>query len=201
MPSACAVVLHLSASERNRLKTCSSSPSMPHRVVIRATIVRLAAAGLPNAVIASRLGLKHDTVRKWRGRFVTAGLDGLTDRPRSGRPPHFTPVQRAEVKAMACQLPATYGIPLSRWSCPELAVEVIAAGTASAMSASTVRRILAHDAIKPWQYRSWISVRDPDFAAKATRVLDLYAQTWEGQPLGGDEYVISSDELGRAGAR
>jgi len=69
------------------------------------------------------------------------------------------------------------------------------------MSASTVRRILAHDAIKPSQYRPWISVRDPDFAAKATRVLDLYAQTWESQPLGGDEYVISSDELGRAGAR
>ena len=95
---------------------------------------------------------------------------------------------------MACQLPATYGIPLSRWSCPELAVEVVAAGIAPAMSASTVRRILGRDAIKPWQYRSWISIRDPDFAAKAKRVLDLYARTWEGQPLGDDEYVISSDE-------
>ena len=194
MPSACAVVLRLSASERNRLKTCSSSPSLPHRLVIRAKIVRMAAAGLPNAVIASRLGLKVDTVRKWRGRFATDRLDGLRDRPRSGRPPHFTPVQRAEVKAMACQLPATYGIPLSRWSCPELAVEVVAAGIAPAMSPSTVRRILAHDAIKPWQYRSWISIRDPDFAAKANRVLDLYARIWDGQPLGEDEYVISSDE-------
>ena len=194
MPFACAVVLHLSASELNRLKTCSSSPSMPHRLVIRAKIVRLAAAGLSNAVIASRLGLKDDTVRKWRGRFATDRLDGLKDRPRSGRPPRFTPVQRAEVKAMACQLPATYGIPLSRWSCPELAVEVVAAGIAPAMSASTVRRILARDAIKPWQYRSWISIRDPDFAAKAKRVLDLYQRTWEDQPLDDDEYVISSDE-------
>jgi DNA-binding NarL/FixJ family response regulator len=58
MPSACAVVLHLSASERNRLKTCSSSPSMPHRLVVRAKIVRLAAAGLTNVVIASQLGLE-----------------------------------------------------------------------------------------------------------------------------------------------
>jgi hypothetical protein len=108
----CAVVLSLSASGRNCLKTCSNSLSLPHRLVIRAKIVRLAAAGLTNAVIAARLGLKVDTVRKWRGRFATDRLDGLTDRPRSGRPPHFTPVQRAEVKAMACQLPATYGIAL-----------------------------------------------------------------------------------------
>jgi transposase len=193
MPSACAVVLRLSASERNRLKTCSTSPSMPYRLVIRAKIVRLAAAGLSNTVIADRLALKV-TVRKWRGWFALARLDRLKDRPRSGRPPRFTPAQRAEVKAMACQLPATYGIPLSRWSCPELAVEVVAAGIAPAMSASTVRRILTRDAIKPWQYRSWISIRDPDFAIKAQRVLDLYQRAWEGQPLGDDEYVISSDE-------
>jgi len=69
------------------------------------------------------------------------------------------------------------------------------------MSASTVRRILAADAIKPWQHRSWISVRDPNFATTATRVLDLYQRRWNGHPLGADEYVISSDELGRAGAR
>jgi len=183
MPSACAVVLPLSACGRNRLKTCSNSLSLPHRLVIRAKIVRLAAAGLTNAVIAARVGLKVDTVRKWRGRFATDRLDGLTDRPRSGRPPRFTPVQRAEVKAMACQLPATYGIALSRWSCPELAVEVAAAGIAPSMSASTVRRILARDAISPWQYRSWISIRDPHFAAKAKRVLDLYQRTWEGRGL------------------
>ena len=60
MPSACAVVLHLSASERNRLQTCARSPSMPHRLVIRSRIVQLAAVGLPNAVIATRLGLKVD---------------------------------------------------------------------------------------------------------------------------------------------
>jgi hypothetical protein len=57
-----------------------------------------------------------------------------------------------------------------------------------------VRRWLKADAIKPWQYRSWIFIRDPDFRVKAQRVLDLYARTFDGQPLGSDEYVISSDE-------
>ncbi|MEU4781525.1 hypothetical protein [Micromonospora sp. NPDC023633] len=62
------------------------------------------------------------------------------------------------------------------------------------MSASTVRRWLGQDAIKPWQHRSWIFITDPDFRPKAVRVLDLYARAWDGEPLGADEYVISADE-------
>jgi len=60
------------------------------------------------------------------------------------------------------------------------------------VSASTVRRWLHEDAIKSWQHRSWIFPRDPDFPAKAARVLDLYAKTWCGMQLGDDEYVISA---------
>ncbi|MFE6755595.1 hypothetical protein ACFVDQ_18605 [Streptomyces sp. NPDC057684] len=55
------------------------------------------------------------------------------------------------------------------------------------MSASTVRRWLGQDALKPWQHRSWIFVTDPDFRPKAQQVLDLYARTWDGVPLGEDE--------------
>ena len=62
------------------------------------------------------------------------------------------------------------------------------------VSPSTVRRWLAGDAIRPWRYRSWIFPRDPDFAAKAGRVLDLYQRIWDGRELAGDEYVISADE-------
>jgi hypothetical protein len=57
-----------------------------------------------------------------------------------------------------------------------------------------VGRWLAADAIRPWRHRSWIFPRDPDFAAKAARVLDLYDRIWHGQPLGGDEYVLCADE-------
>lgn len=192
MPTA--VQIRLSAAERHRLKRLTRSQTAPYRLVIRAKIVRLAAAGRPNAGIAARLGINVDTVRCWRGRFAARGMAGLADLPRCGRPARLTPTQTAEVKALACQLPAEREVPLGRWSCPELAAEVIAAGITSAISASTVRRILAADALKPWQHRSWISVRDPDFAATATRVLDLYARRWAGEPLGADEYVISADE-------
>jgi hypothetical protein len=57
-----------------------------------------------------------------------------------------------------------------------------------------VRRWLASDALKPWQHRSWIFPRDPYFALKAARALDLYAQVWEGEPLGKNDFVLSADE-------
>ncbi|MGW0197577.1 helix-turn-helix domain-containing protein [Nonomuraea sp. NPDC003201] len=118
----------------------------------------------------------------------------MSDRRRSGRPPAFTPLQTAQVKALACQLPAETGVPPARWSCPELAREAMQRGIAAFVSASTVRRRLAGDALKPWQHRSWIFITDLDFRTKAERVLDLYARTWQGQALGEDEYVISADE-------
>jgi len=99
-----------------------------------------------------------------------------------------------QVKALACELPAESGAPLSRWSAPELAVEAVARGIVEAVSASTVRRWLAEDVLKPWQHRSWIFPRDPDFAVKAARVLDLYARTWQGELLGEGEFVVCADE-------
>ncbi len=62
------------------------------------------------------------------------------------------------------------------------------------MSRSTIWRILDRDALKPWQHRAWITVRDPDFAAKAGRVLDLYEGWWAGQPLAAEDCVLSADE-------
>jgi transposase len=194
MPAACACQLVLAACDRHRLKRLERSQTATYRQVLRARIVLLAARPMPNATIAARLGVTADTVRKWRGRFATQGMGGLADRPRPGRPPRFTPLQVAEVKALACQLPAEQGVPLSRWSCPELAREAISRGITTAISASTVGRWLAEDAIKPWQHRSWIFIRDPDFRAKASRVLNLYARRWQGQPLGPDEYVLCADE-------
>jgi len=106
----------------------------------------------------------------------------------------FPPEQVAEVKAIACELPRTHELPLSRFSRVELHRLVIERGVTAA-SASTIWRWLHEDAIKPWQTRSWIFPRDPVGAAvKAGRVLDLYARIFEGKRLRPDEYVISADE-------
>jgi hypothetical protein len=105
----------------------------------------------------------------------------------------FPPEQVAAVKAVACELPIRYGLPLSRFSRTELHRLVIELAVSEA-SASTIWRWLHDDALKPWQTRSWIYRRDPGFAEKAARVLDLYARVFEGKRLRPDEYVISADE-------
>jgi transposase len=193
MPLSSPYQIVLSGDEQAVLAARARSIRGPCRDRLRAAIVLAAAASQDNAAIARQLGVCTDTVRKWRRRFATARLPGLADAPRSGRPPSFTATDRAEVIALACALPAESGVPLARWSSPDLARE-LAARRQLAVSASTVRRWLAGDALKPWQHRSWISVRDPQFATKAARVLDLYAGIWDGRPLGAGDYVICADE-------
>jgi hypothetical protein len=90
-------------------------------------------------------------------------------------------------------LPATHGLPLGRFTRTELHRLVIERGVTDA-SATTIWRWLHDAAIKPWQVRSWLFPRDPDFAVKAAPVLDLCARRFEGKRLRPDEYVISADE-------
>ena len=98
------------------------------------------------------------------------------------------------MKALACELPAALGLPLSRFSRAELRRQVLAAGLVAAISGVTIWRWLHEDALRPWSRRSWIFPRDPHFARKAGRVLDLYHRQWRGRPLGPDEFVLSADE-------
>ena len=175
----------LTGAQRRELRRLVRSGRTEQRLVTRARIVLAAAEGKPNAQIAASLRVCEDTVRKWRNRWCAApGVASLSDAKRSGRPPEFSPVQVAEVKAAVCAPPADSGLPLARWSCPELARYAVAAGICESISPSTVRRWLSEDALKPWQYRSWIFITDPDFAPKAARVLDLYARTWDGRTAG-----------------
>ena len=109
-------------------------------------------------------------------------------------PRSFPPEVVVAVKALACELPSRLGVPLSRLHVPDIAAEVVSRGIVAEISGTTIWRWLAEDAIKPWRVRSWIFPRDPDFEAKAGRVLDLYAREWEGKPLRDDDYVISADE-------
>jgi transposase len=193
MPPAAAPVT-LTASERKTLKKRVRGAKTCWRDRLRAQIVLDAARGRDNARIAAGRGASVNTVRKWRCRFAGRRLGGLEDLPRSGRPRQISEADRAAVVALACQLSAQTGVPLSRWTGPELKRELEAQALASAaVSVSSLLRILAEDPVKPWRYQSWIFPRDPDFEAKATVILDLYQGFYQGQPLGPGDRILSFD--------
>jgi len=187
-------LITLPGTDRAELQRRARCYTGPYAEVMRAKIVLLAADGLENAVIAERLDVHVGMVSRWRKRFAEEGMNGLADRKRSGRPRVFPATVVAEVKAMACEPPEDRDVPQSRWSAADLAAQATAEGLVESVARATVARWLHADAIRPWRYRSWIFPRDPQFEAKAARVLDLYQRIWHGAELAGDEYVLSTDE-------
>src|ERR1044072_2111832 len=89
----------LSAEEQTAIEKLARSRTAPAREVERARMLLLASAGKRVPAIAPELELTQTTVRTWLKRFNEAGLDGLQDRPRSGRPATYQPEQVSEVIA------------------------------------------------------------------------------------------------------
>ena len=189
----------LTDAEHCRLTTWVRAGTTPQRLVRRARVILGSAVGLGSRALAQQERMSRTTARRWLARFVAGRCDGLQDRPRSGRPLAMTPATRALVVATACERPADRDVPLRRYSLSELTTEVAVQLEAEpaelvAPSRSAIWRLLLHDALRPWRYRSWIFPRDPHFLERAAPVLDLYACQWQGRPLWADEFVLSADE-------
>jgi len=146
-------------------------------------MILYASDGMLHDEIAACLDTRREVVSLWRRRFFADRLPGVGRTRWSGSPPDFPPRSRRQVKALACELPAKYDLPLSRWSTRDLVQQVQQSGLVASVSGSTLWRWLHEDAIRPRYHRSWIFPRDPDFAVKAGRLLDLYARQWQGRPL------------------
>jgi transposase len=186
----------LTTSEVHQLTALVRAGTTPQRLARRARLILGSAAGLGSRALARQERMSRTTVRRWLGRFTAERCAGLQDRPRRGRSKTIAPATRALVVALACERPADRAVPLRRYSLRELTVEVAnrLPSEAVAPSRTAVWRVLAHDALRPWRYRSWITPRDPHFLERAGPVLDLYACQWQGRPLWADEYVLSADE-------
>jgi hypothetical protein len=139
-----------------------------------------------------QVGLSGRQVLRWRQRWA-AGDFSVDDTPGRGRKAAFSLLEQALVKATACELVAQTKQPLSRQSLADVTDRARQALN-KPISRSSVWRILDSDAIKPWQYKYWIFPRDPRFVEKAGPILDLYAGTWQGQPLGPRDHILSADE-------
>ena len=98
------------------------------------------------------------------------------------------------VKALACELPHETDLPLSRLSRADVRREAIDRGIVADIGGTTIWRWLHEDAIRPWNHRSWVFPRDPQFAARAGPILDLYQGHWRGEPLSDRDFVLCADE-------
>ena len=188
-------VIELTKEERAELEARSKEYTSPYRDVMRAKIVLLASEGLGNDRIAARLGMPRQIVSKWRQRFYYRA----TARPRRAAArratsPLFPPVLWLRSRRLPVSCRHVAACPLARWSVAELRQEAVASGLVAKISGTTLWRWLGQDALRPWRHRSWIFPRDPHFARKAGRVIDLYQRRWKGAALGPRDYVLCVDE-------
>jgi len=161
-------VRDLTDGERAKLARLARSQAAPVRLARRAEIVLRSAAGVTAPSIARELGLADKTVRAWVERFNAAGLEGLDDAPRPGRPPTYTEQNRGRVVAKARGLPPKPAggevPPTCHWTLDRLAAELNREGLP--IGRSQVRRILKAERIKWQRPRTWLESDDPAFAQK-----------------------------------
>jgi Winged helix-turn helix len=109
----------LSSAEEAELQRRTGKYTLPYFQIHRAKMILLAAEGLNNDEIAARLDSRREVVGRWRKRFFTDRLQRLEEQARPGRPRTFFPDLVVQVKASACELPATHDLPLSRSRCDD----------------------------------------------------------------------------------
>jgi transposase len=154
--------------ERAKLEQIVRARTAPVRLVERARIILLSLANHAAPQIATQLGVSAKTVRHWIRRFNAAGLAGLDDAPRAGRPPIYTQDEQSRVIARARSLPpkpeGAMVAPTCHWTLDRLTEELNKEGVP--IKRSQIRRLLHAEHIKWQQPRTWLESDDPAFAEK-----------------------------------
>jgi transposase len=156
----------LTAEERSAIDQLAHARTAPARRVERARIIWHASRGRGAPEIAVQLRLNADTVRGWIRRFNAAGLAGLEDRPRVGRPSTYAPAQVATVIATALTDPGALDLPFASWTLDRLAA-YLNGHEAIAIKRSRIDELLRAEGLRWRQHESWFGARvDPEFAEK-----------------------------------
>jgi transposase len=156
----------MTAAEDAAVQKLAHSHTAPAQRVQRAQIIWRASRGESASVIAARVGLDDETVRKRIRRFNAEGLDALKDRFRSGRPSTYTTEQTATVIATALTKPETLGLPFAAWTLDRLAAYLHEV-KGIAMQRSRIDEILLHEGLRWRKHETWFGERvDPAFAEK-----------------------------------
>jgi transposase len=160
-----AVQVVLSTEQREELEKLARGRKVPARVVERARIVLLAAAGKQNQEIAEICGVTRQTAGLWRRRFVEKGIAGiLKDAPRVGRRRSIGEEVIAEIVRKTTQETPAAG---THWSTRSMAKVM-------GLSPRTIGRVWRSHGLKPHLIRTFKLSRDPKFLEKLDDVIGLY---------------------------
>jgi transposase len=158
----------LTDDERTKIERLTHAQTVPVRLARRARIIALAATGLSVPAIAREVQQSEECVRRWIERFNAAGLDGLDDAPRSGRPRTYPEDAYSRVIAKARGLPPKPADgevpPTGHWTLDRLHAELAKEGLP--IQRSQLRRLLKAEHLKWQKPRTWLESTDPDFAEK-----------------------------------
>ena len=166
MPILTAPVLVMTAEQRAKVMTMARSTALAHRRVVQARALLLAADGAANEEIARRFGVDSDTVRRWRGRFVESGPEGVGVIAKGrGRKSSLPAGTVAEVLRLTLQERPADGS--THWTTRTLAARV-------GIGKDAVARIWSDHNLKPWKVETFKISNDPDFEAKLLDVVGLY---------------------------
>lgn len=102
----------MTAEEQTYREQMARSRTAQARLIQRAHILLALRGGQRPSAVARRLSVTRPTVSARIARFNEAGIGGLQDQPRPGRPPTCTAEQRAEVIAAARTKPDELGKPI-----------------------------------------------------------------------------------------
>ncbi|MGA2007147.1 MAG: IS630 family transposase [Solirubrobacteraceae bacterium] len=160
----------------------------------RASIVLGSNAGNSAASIAASWLTDDNHVRKVIHEFNERGFDSLRPNYRGGRPRRIGCDQRQRIVSVAGARPDTQGVPLTRWSLPRLAAH-LAEERIVAISPAHLGRVLAEANLSFQRTRTWKASPDPDYEAKAARVLELKHH------CPADGVVIAFDQMGPVSLR
>jgi transposase len=205
----------LSERQGRLLEALVRRSTAPQRLVKRAQMILLLAAGKTFNQVARALGVLRQTVYKWGKRWRTQArwlaeveaqacsdqvlsrvLEGLLmDAYRAGKPATFSPEQIVKLIAVACERPQDCGRPITRWSSRELAAEMVKRGIVKTIARSTISQLLKEAKVKPHLSRYWLNAQPEDeavFDAQVRAICALYRQATQLHTLG--IHLVSTDE-------
>jgi transposase len=156
--------LFLTVEDRAQLVGWSKRPKTAQALAMRSRIVLMAADGLSNTVIASRLRTMQHTVSKWRRRYLQSGLDGLLDEPRPGTSHKLSDLDVERVLTLTLEsTPAD----ATHWSTRSLAKRV-------GLSRNSIHRIWQAFSLAPHRSETFKLSKDPLFIDKVRDIVGLY---------------------------